>query len=95
MKPEWCPQEVWESAGDTIGGWTIDDGTNNQFWACQSSVAKALLEAHQRGRREGMEEVAVWHDGQAGAARGLCPVSETTHYFSSESIRRGLNSTRS
>lgn len=46
MRPDWCPQEVW--------------GTADHLFRCSSAdvIARALLEAEQRGRRKGLEEGA-------------------------------------
>lgn len=51
MKPEWCPQWAWEKTAEITGTWTVYDHM-------RGNIARALLEAHQRGRREGMEEAA-------------------------------------
>lgn len=55
MKPEWCPQEFWELATNLEMDVAVNHG--GEFPA--PILAKALLDAHQRGRREGMEEAAA------------------------------------
>ena len=55
MKPEWCPQELWDEACKCMTAWPLSvEG--------RSRIARALLDAHQRGRREGMEEAATMID---------------------------------
>lgn len=61
MKPEWCPQWAWDKAGAlfddigfSIGGCGCDECREKWIPVC----ARSLLDAHQRGRREGMEEAA-------------------------------------
>lgn len=46
MKPDWCDEKTWETA--------------DYLFRCSSAdvIALALRKAHQRGRREGMEEAA-------------------------------------
>ncbi|WMT88232.1 hypothetical protein NO932_06385 [Pelagibacterium sp. 26DY04] len=67
MKPEWCPQDVWEVADDLVENYGFHDvreQTNvTDVWAVEDdlhrqAIARALLEAEQRGRRMGMEEGA-------------------------------------
>lgn len=62
MKPEWCPQWAWDEA-DRLAD-ASSKYWHDIYWGGQSDitlnehVARAILEAHQRGRREGMEEAA-------------------------------------
>ncbi len=56
MKPEWCPQDVWEKARrlhiELIKTLAYAHPSEDEI------IARALLEAEQRGRRMGMEEAA-------------------------------------
>lgn len=47
MKPDWCDEKTWETA--------------DYLFRCSSAdvIALALRKAHQRGRREGMEEAGA------------------------------------
>ena len=75
MKPEWCAQWAWDAASGALTA----SGLANDRIGLTAHLARALLDAHQRGRREGMEEAASvarcafddrphrdsmdWHDG--------------------------------
>lgn len=52
-KPEWCPQDVWDNAEIALKFVPAGDDA-----AQIASIARAILEAEQRGRRMGMEESA-------------------------------------
>lgn len=56
MKPEWCPQKIWTAAVKIA--WPIIWLHADAEQAGTEAIASALLDAHQRGRREGMEEAA-------------------------------------
>ena len=65
MKPDDIPQDVWEQAEMlviSVDGVPTDGGIYN--------VARALLEAHQRGRREGTEEAATLLHDHATVSNG-------------------------
>lgn len=67
-KPDWCPQWAWDAANMAVVH--APDYTQR----LHEDVARALLDAHQRGRREGMEEAAPlferlrsWIEDEVGA----------------------------
>lgn len=75
MKPEWCPQWAWDEAWEvTSHHWASDTGYRR---AMAIYIARALLDSHQRGRREGMEEAAkvadeyVWDDHALAQATAI------------------------
>ena len=61
MKSDWCPQDVWEKAGEQVlwcdevfGKVSLTFEESDILHFC---IARALLEAHQRGRREALSEL--------------------------------------
>ena len=67
MKPEWCPQWAWDEAEKAI---RLPSPTYHDYAV---SVSRALCYAHQRGRREGMEEAAGVCDAEIEQAREFGP----------------------
>ncbi len=63
MKPEWCSDEVWDAAKNEAAQYVEWLEPKPEEYAQSEHVlavsfARALLDAHQRGREEGMEEAA-------------------------------------
>lgn len=90
MKPEWCPQWAWDEA-DRLAD-VSSKCWHDIYWNGRSDitlnehVARALLDAHQRGRLEGMEEAAgmieegvdrpayeAWRDDGKPSKHDRCP----------------------
>lgn len=51
MKPEWCPSDIWQSANTAV----IHAPEYTQ--RLHEDVARALLDAHQRGKEENQAEI--------------------------------------
>lgn len=64
-KPDWCPQEIWSKAysiSESVKAECVERGlflgTGNAIDVYDHHIARALLEAERRGRRQGMKEAA-------------------------------------
>lgn len=55
MKPEWCPQWAWDVA-IRVAEKTVDHGWMED-WPAVYHIARALLDAHQRGKHESKPEI--------------------------------------
>lgn len=57
MKPEWC-EKLADEAAEAYHKWLHGTRLKHSTPELSRFIARALLDAHQRGRREGMEEAA-------------------------------------